>query len=357
LAIKLDYVAANSLMASAVELAKRRKGLPVEWVSHSNTVFGLDSKTYTPALATLLLAKALNSNVDTMSIKVTGDSRSYSLRGLGHTVVVPAAVTFGFAIRATGREPLNNQPWFRYNRIDEFERVRVRRDYEYFLDVARRANSLSSADALAALAGFLSVAFDQAARTKAITIKSTALTAEGARIAAEDFLRADASDRPRRLQAFAAACLDLGHVDVRSRRINDPSRDVPGDVQVYANEEAVLSMEVRGKSVPNTELDAFADACATAGIARAMLFVDQTNHRAIDLEALESHSVRRGVVQVSIFESAADLVSSAIAWADLPMSAATERFALRMLERLREIEVAKSTLDEWVRAVTVVQAR
>ena len=34
---------------------------------------------------------------------------------------MPASVEFGFDLGATGREPLNNQPFFRYDRIDQME--------------------------------------------------------------------------------------------------------------------------------------------------------------------------------------------------------------------------------------------
>lgn len=356
MAIKINYDRAKEVLASAVELARSNTSLPVEWVSHARTVFGLESKTYTVAFATLLLGKATDERVDTLSIKVTGE-RSYSLRSLGHGVVVPAAIEYGFSLRATGREPLNNQPWFRYNRIDEFERVRVRRDYEYFLEVARRANDLSSEEANAALAAFVMVATELASKTKAVTVTAEGLTADGVRIAAEDFLRSDAPDRPLRLQAVAAACLDLGHADVRSRRLNDPSRDLPGDIQVFVNLHPILSMEVRGKAVPKTEFESFIDACGTAGIDRAVLFIDSIAHKPIDMEKLNSHAANVGAVHADLFESSGALVLGALTWADSPMLTASKRLAERVLDRLREIEAKKNTLDEWVRAIALVSAR
>jgi hypothetical protein len=356
LAIKLDYAEAKLVLAAAVERAREPKSLPVEWVSHARTVFALGSKTYTPALATLLLAKATDPAVDTLSIKVTGD-RSYSLRGLGHAVVVPAAVFYGFTLRVTGREPLNNQPWFRYDRIDEFERVRLRKDYDYFLEVARRADLLTADDALAALAAFIMVATDEATRSKAVAIKAGGVTAEGMQIAADDFLRVDAPDRPQRLQAFAAACLDLGHAVVRSRRLNDPSRDVPGDVHAYVNEKPVLAVEVRGKAVPATELESFIESCAQVGITRVVLLVDALGHQPIDVNTLKSHALSLGAVHLALFESAGAFLLDAITWADLSIDAATQRLAERVLQRLRQVEASKATLDEWVRAVALVQTR
>src|SRR5690606_32640151 len=209
--------------------------------------------------------------------------------------------TFGFSLRTTGHEPLNNQPWFRYNRIAEFERVKVRKDYEYFLEVAKRADLLSENQALLALAAFVRVALEEAAKVKAVVLKATGLTSESVRIAAEDFLRSDATDRPQRLQAFAAACLDLSHADVRSRRINDPSRDFPGDVHAYVGDKPILALEVRGKPVSITEFASFADACEAAGVRRAMLFVDSPQHRPIELESLSSYALSSGAVQATLF--------------------------------------------------------
>lgn len=355
--IKIDFDEAREILAMAVEDSKRHPGLPVEWVSHSRTVLDLESKTYTAALATLLLAKATNANVDTLSIKVTDDARSYSIRGLGHQVVVPGAIEHGFTLRVTGREPLNNQPWFRYNRIDEFERVRVRSDYEYFLEVARRANDLGAEEARLALAAFLKVSIERLAKVKVVSIKPGSLTAEGMRIAVEDFLRADAQDRPGRLQAFAAACLDLLHDDVRARRLNDPSRDFPGDVHSYSAGVPILAVEVRGKPVSESEVDGYMEACHASGIDRAAILVDSAMHRPIDLSRLTSDPYRRGIIQLMLFESAGDLLEQCLAWTSSSSAFGASKLAERALDRLREIESKKSTLDEWVRAVALVQSR
>ena len=358
MAIKIAPAQAREVLAWAVLVAQGDSELPVEWESHARTVFRFDAKTYTPALGTLLLAKAVDSSVDTLAIKATEEEGSYSFRNLGHVVLVPVAASSRFSLRTTGREPLNNQPFLRAEHLSTMDPKRVKNEKQFrsFLSIARRANELSTEDARLALAAFVRVASDEYAKIESVIVKITGLTPDGARVAAEDFLRSDSRDRPQRLQAFAAACLDLGHVDVRSRRINDPSRDVPGDVQVYSQKVVTLSMEVRGKAVPKTEFDAFIDSCAGASIGRAMLFVDAPQHRPIDLEKLESYALSTSAVQASVFETVAQLVEAALAWADLPISTATARFADRMLDRLREIEVRRETLDEWARVIAIVQA-
>lgn len=355
--IKIDYAVAEQVLLDCLTIAKAGSDLPVEWVSHAKTVFSLEAKTWTPALATLLLAKASDERVDTLSIKAEAEvPNAYSIRGLGHKIIVPAALEHNFSIRNTGREPLNNQPFFRYDRIDKIDRVRNSDDLNYFLDIAKSANALSSDEAKLALAAFLKIALDINARAQRVKVKTDGLTPVGARVAVEDFLRYDAADRPQRLQAFAAACLDLLFEEVKTRRINDPSRDLPGDVHAFKGRNVVLAMEVRGKAVAQADLSSFAHNCADASLHRAVMFVDAPRQ-----QPLETRNVARETgleeVQVEVFECAADLLFSTLLWAHQPQEKAIEAFSKGLLARLREIEVSLPTLEEWTRAVAVAQAK
>ncbi|MFJ6041844.1 restriction endonuclease, SacI family [Brachybacterium paraconglomeratum] len=351
----VDYEEAARILDRAMSFTQSNEHLPVEWISYSRAIFALAAKTWTPAFATMLLAKAIDDRLDAFSLKVDkGDPRSYSLRGLCHKVVVPAAADKQFSIRNTGREPINNQPSFRYSRIDELERVRDARDRDFFVEVTKKVDGLSSSGAFEALAAFLSVALEEAERVKRIVVQSEKIDPDGARVAAIDFLRRDADDRPRRLQAFAAACLDMAFTDVRTRRINDPSRDFPGDVQVLDEDEPVLTMEVRGKTVSQTEVSQFASAAKQAGFLRALIFVDAARQPHIDVrEATMGHGLRG--VQVAIYVSVTELLGDAFLWSNRPSKSAAEVFTQCMLSRLREIEVAEASLREWARAVAVAQ--
>lgn len=357
LPISLDYQAAQDVLLDALAVAKSDARLPVEWRSHARAVFELEAKTWTPAFATLLLAKATDERIDTMSLKAVEDNpNAYSARGLCHKILVPAAVEHGFSIRNTGREPLNNQPFFRYLRIDEIDRVRNIGDREYFFDVAAQANRLSSGEARDALAAFLREALTVTAKARSVVVKTNGLTAEGARIAIQDFLRFDAQDRPHRLQAFAAACLGLLYDEVKTRRINDPSRDFPGDVHAMLSGTVVLAMEVRGKPVAYPDLNTFAQACESAGLHRGVMFVDAPKQNDLEIASGVTGSLVPSL-QVAAITSAARLLSDALLWARLPLDKAIESFAKDFLARLREIEVGVSTLEEWTRAVAVAQGR
>lgn len=345
--------AASLLMDEAVNLSRDRARLPFDWLSFTQTVFAMKSKTYVPALATILLAKATDESLDVLSIKSAGKG-TYSMRGLGHQVVVPKSREHGFFLRTTGAEPLNNQPWFRYNRIDEFERVKDRDQYEVFLQIAGAANQLTSEAALRALAAFIAVASESSRQARGEAMNTKGLTAGNLEVIVGDFVRENTHDRPRRLQAFAAACMDVVFADVLSRRLNDPSRNYPGDVHVMGQTGPSLSVEVRGKAVSLANLVGFVEACSFAGIPKAFLFVDSDQHVELDRFSLEGVASRDAAVLVQIFESSSELLRAALAWSGLSPRDGAKCLADKYLARLREIEAEESSISEWKRAVAII---
>src|SRR5262249_29555100 len=82
------------------------------------------AKTHIAFLGTAFLAKAVDLTVDAFAVKNTAtdptkQAGAYSARSLAHGVLVPFAAEFGIDLGVTGREPLNNQPYFRMNRADD----------------------------------------------------------------------------------------------------------------------------------------------------------------------------------------------------------------------------------------------
>lgn len=354
----VDNERARAVLASALEVARNAEPVPVEWTSYSRSVFSLKAKSWTPGFATMLLAKATNGNVDAFSIKVDPQNiYSYSMRGLCHGVVVPASVENQFSIRTTGPEPINNQPFFRYSRVDELDRVRAPADRDFFVEVTRRVNELMESEASAALAAFLRVAVEESARVRKVRVETGRLTPDSARVATVDFLRRDAPDRPQRLQAFAAACLELVFPDVRSRRINDPSRDVPGDVQAFDGDVVILAVEVRGKPVSQAGLQTFVRAIAEAGVYRAILFVDADGQKHLDVRSAIQLANAINQVHVATFMSVSELLGDVFLWTDRAEESAAKLFAEGLLKHLKLIEVAPTSVEEWARAISVAQGR
>lgn len=347
LGIKISQTAAQERLDEAFEWAASDRPVPEDWKKFAEQTFRMASKTYTAALGTSLLARATDDSIDPLSIKEAYGPNTYSIRTLGHAVLVPSARRLGFSIRNTGREPLNNQPWFRYDHMTKIERVRDRDALAVFVAGVRKIESLDRNQALAALASFVRVAIADSRRIEMFAIDEGDLTVQEVVAAVTAFLE-EGNDRPRRTQALVAAAFDVTHSVVRSRRLNDPSRDFPGDVQAFQGARPILAAEVRAKSVPPTEVEGFVSACRAADIDRAFMIVLWPGHRPLPRERLCQSALDDYGVLLTIIEEAEDLLVDIFGWSDMALEKTLEAFAKAVLDRLLEIEAMPETLSRWV---------
>jgi hypothetical protein len=346
-AIKIDQAVARQRLQEAFEWASSGRPVPEVWTEFAQQTFQMASKTYTPALGTVLLARTTDARVDPLSIKAEYGSDTYSLRTLGHGVLVPAARTLGFSIRNTGREPLNNQPFFRYDHMTAIDRVRDKPGHVLFMDGVKQIQALNRDDALAALAAFLRVAIAASTQLNHYAVTEGSLSVTGVVTGAEMFL-GDNLDRPKRTQALVAAAFDVSHEDVRSRKLNDPSRDYPGDIQAFDGINPILAVEVRAKSVPSTEVEGFVDACRLANIDRAFMVVLWPAHQVLPAPTLRQKALTERGVLLTIIEKVEDLLLDVFGWCDLDLADALRIFSAAVLDRLKEIEVPDESLARWV---------
>ncbi|MFC4034057.1 restriction endonuclease, SacI family [Streptomyces polygonati] len=101
--------------------------LPYEWSELARILRSEEApRTYTPALGAALLARSCDATVDPLSIKENYSERSFSLRLVAHHALVPMATKVKLDLNSAGREPLNNQPFFRYSHYSEIERLSSR---------------------------------------------------------------------------------------------------------------------------------------------------------------------------------------------------------------------------------------
>lgn len=353
--IRIDKEAAKTRLEEAAEWAQSDRPVPQHWVELTEVLEGAVQKTYTPALGTALLAKATNRQVDPLSIKDKYSANSYSLRTLCHSVLVPAAVRMRFNLRNTGREPLNNQPFFRYDHMSEIDRIQA--TAQPMLDALRIALSelvgASEDEALAALAAFLRVRFRIAETLTQSVLPEVEVPLDRLVEIVETYLAEDV-DRPKRTQALAAAAFDLIFKKVGTRKINDPSRDWPGDVQAFDESTPIMSAEIRAKAVPKTEVIAFVDSLRRAGISRGFLVVLHPSHSGFDRDDLIGWAWSSQHVVLTIIESVAELLHSVLAWSDLAAEHALGLFPVRALTRLQEIEVLPGSITRWTDLVTRV---
>lgn len=270
--LSVDLEEARQLLESAVEWAESERPVPPEWIERTKRVDASPSKTFTVALGTALLAKATNPEIDALALKATSGTNAYSARTVGHRVLVPGAIQHAYNLRATGREPLNNQPFFRYDRIDEIERIHASaRPYLRDLIAACEAvNQLDANEALAALAAFLSVRLGAARDRHAIDLRGAGPSLVELIRTTEDFITTN-SEGGKRGQAFVAAAFGLASPSVHSGRVNDPSRRMPGDVQILEAGVPVLAVEVRQKQVTHYEALQFAQSLRQAEVATGLV--------------------------------------------------------------------------------------
>ena len=347
--IKLDHEKARRRLQAAIQIAESDLALPEEWLERVTRVSQAPAKTYMPMLGTALLARATNEWVDTLALKESSGPYAYSARGLGHNVLVPASVEYRFDIRTTGREPQNNQPFFRYDRVDVAERVRFSDAHRYLVECLQRANRLAVDEALSALAAFIRVGFE---RARSITPSTLDEVAVGllATVSAVRTLLAEDMEGGKRAQAVTAAAFDVvyGPVRVRTRLVNDPSRHFPGDVQVLdPNGLAILSAEVRAKPIPQTEIEQFARDLAEASINRGMVVALSPNQEELPYAAIAEHVARDRGVLLTCIVRVDDLLLTAFAWSPKPLSEVLGEFPNRVSERLRGIDADRATVQRW----------
>lgn len=347
--IVVDQREAGVVLASAFAMASSAKSVPREWIDTTREVDACPSRTFTVALGTALLARATDPRIDALALKATTTPNAYSARTIAHNVLVPFAKQHRISLRATGREPLNNQPFFRYDRIDEIDRIHTSaRPYLPALIAACKAiNGLSADEAQSALAAFLR---ERLARSKeAVAVSITDTTELVALIPLIERFVEHQSDGGRVGQAVVAAVVDLSFDQVRTGRINDPSRHFTGDVQAMAADgvAAVLSVEARQKPVSESDVRAFVEAVAADGIPRALMAALDARQPPLDVAGLAREALAEDGVLLSITLSVTELFGAACTWNPAALERVPE-FPQLLVKRLQEIETADDAISWWV---------
>ena len=314
------------------------------------------AKTHIAFVGTALIAKAVCSEVDLKAIKpkhAAGNRNAFSARSLCHGVLVPLAVELGIDIGATGREPLNNQPYFRMTRLDDGTPVheRSRPAFEFMLSMIDDLQRLATTDeARVALVAFVAVrrehlpGFVDWKRRDEIDSERLAR--------AIHLLVSDDSEHGRRAQAVVAGLMDAfaGPSRVESGRINDPSRRYPGDVCVRAVGSPgswEKAFEVRDKPVSLADVRIFARTCSRSRVAEAAVVAVAEHQGVIGDTVLAGLSHDLGIA-VTVFTDWRDFVRQVLFWAS-DSATVTARLAVQFIrERLIAVETSPATVSLWV---------
>lgn len=360
MALRIDKMEATNLVR-AEAVAAESGPLDVSWVQKVEHLSELCdagvSKTHLAFLGTAMIAKAISHHADLFAIKpdhAGNNPNAFSARTLCHTVLVPLAAELGISIGVTGREPLNNQPYFRMTRLDDGTPVHAggRAAFNYMVELVRELQECPDEDAARqALRAFIAVR--RRFQPRYIDhdgdgqIASEQLTA-----AIVAFVQQD-SEHGRRAQAVVAGLMDAfaGSDRVESGRINDPSRKYPGDVCVRSVADPDVwakAIEVRDKPVSVSDVQIFGKKCIDMQVREAALVMVAERQPLLDGEKLAEWASGFGI-GLTLFYGWRSFVEQALFWAEPPKPIAAGRAVGFIHQRLVMVEVSPEAVTLWGR--------
>ena len=344
--------------AKAVFRAEAELGLPVDagWADKVEQLSILceagGSATHIAFLVTAMLAKSVDGAVDLYAIKPThskGNQNSFSARTLCHAVVVPLAAELGVNIGVNGREPLNNQPYFRMTSLGDGTPVhsRARPAFDYMVSLVEELQRGTPAQARVALRAFIAV------RRRYQTIYATsngALTVTWATLAtAIQRLVAENSEGGRRAQAVVAGLFDVfaGTERVESGRINDPSRHYPGDVAVRNMAgEWDKAVEVRDKEVAESDVYIFGRTCLSKGVREAAIVLASPFQPRLNDLAVATWAANSGL-GLTLFYGWPRFVDQVLFWSSMAKPQAVEVAVATIEARLVAVQASSASVLKW----------
>lgn len=317
------------------------------------------SKTHIAFLGTVLLAKALDCSVDLYAVKPTLDkdnANAFSARTLCHAVLVPLSAELGINLGVTGREPLNNQPYFRMTRLGDATPVHSggRAAFNYMLELVKELQDSPSKEAgIKGLRAFIAVRRAYQPRY-AVAADAIAVSPEQLVAAIAAFVRED-SEGGKRAQAVVAGMLDLfaGDGRVESGRINDPSRRYPGDVCVRSAEAPEVfekAIEVRDKPVQLSDIKIFGKKCIDMGVRDAAVVMVSERQSPVNSADLAAWASGFGL-GLTLFIGWETFVDQVLFWAELPKPDAAVQAALCIEMRLLCVEASPAAVQRWQKLI------
>lgn len=310
------------------------------------------SATHIAFLGTTILAKTVDKKVDLYAIKprhAGGNGNAYSARTLCHNVLVPLAAELGVNIGVNGREPLNNQPYFRMNYLGDDTPVhsKARPAFDYMLSLVGELQRKSSLNARRALRAFIAVR--RRYQTVYVTTEGRLAVSWATLAHAISRLVAEESEGGRRAQAVVAGLFDVfaGYEWVESGRINDPSRHYPGDVAIRNLDGGWgKAIEVRDKRVYESDVFIFGRLCLSKGVREAGVVLAATNQPRLNDSTIRKWAADAGL-GLSLFYGWDEFVDQILFWSALPKPDGLVLAVERIEARLIGVQASGSSVRTW----------
>lgn len=312
------------------------------------------SRTHIAFIGTAILAKAVDRRADLFAIKpehAPDNPNAFSARILSENVLVPLAAELGFSLGVTGRQPLNNQPYFRMTRLGDSTPVRrgAQAAFACTVDLVRELQDMDEAEAREALRAFVDVRRRYQPRYVDHD-GSGAITPDGLLEVICAFVKQD-SEGGRRAQAIVAGLMDVFATPdlVESGRINDPSRKYPGDVCVRSADASDIwekAIEVRDKPVATSDVQIFAKKCIDMGVREACVVMVSERQAVLDCLALTQWANGFGI-GLTLFQGWSEFVDQVLFWSAEPKPVAAAQALGFIHQRLVAVEASPEAVGLW----------
>jgi hypothetical protein len=358
--MKIDEdLAAQIVRAEASAIDK--EGFDQAWGTKVEKLSKLCSsaRTHIAFLGTVMIAKATDRRADLFAIKpehAGNNPNAFSARTLAENVLVPLSAEIGFNIGTTGRQPLNNQPYFRMTRLDDGTPMRRSSvpAFTYMVELVKELDGLKDeAPARAALRAFIAIRKGYQPRYVSRAGK-VEVTPEQLISAVAAFVREN-SEGGKRAQAVVAGFLDVfsGTERVESGRINDPSRHYPGDVCVRASAESddwEKAFEVRDKPVSVSDVQIFGKKCIDMGVRECAVVMAADRQEPLDTASLSAWAAGFGL-GLTLFHGWDSFIEQVLFWSPQPKPEAAIAAAGFIHERLLAVEASPEGVTLWNKLV------
>jgi hypothetical protein len=352
MSIRVDKGVVRAALERAIRIADRGEGIPAIWTQRTEHISESPSQTMVAFLGNALLARAtFGERIDPRSIKARSGERGYSTRGTV-SVLVGGKRDFGYGLGAEKAEPLNNQPFFHADRVDQIplEEVKsgARDHFRSLKGYLREVDSLSEEAAEKALAAFIAVR----RRVSEEKRKQAVVELEEEPVSLPRLARAAASfvtERPeqgRRGQALAAAALDCVLPRVELGAIHDPDAF---DVTAFRDKDDEIPspvVQVKQKIVGEDTAVELAEAAFAAGSSAALLVAIASGQPPLDDQAIANQVESPGVIVLSVTSVAQLLSALAVFSSKTPQEIASGLPGI-FERRLQEIGCEDEAVAEW----------
>ncbi len=359
--MKVDHTAAQRVLEEE-SMRAQEEAVPELWVARIQRLEELlrgVNLTFIAALGTAMLAKATDIRLNPFALKSgAGIVGAYSARSLCQHVLAAHAPRLEIDIGVSGREPLNNQPFFAEAMISDRLPVKPtqRQALEALLEALSHLEKIRDTnEARDVLRAFIKT------RRRSRTISKLNPDSLGA-FGVTEFIQIveafvrGASENGKRAQAVVAGLLDVFAPGVRvlSGRINDPDAKFPGDVVVLdATNQTVIeqAFEVRDKPFSEPDLYHFATKAAQSNVRKAWCVAVAGLACASDSLPRITEWARERGVSLLTYDGWHRFIPDVLNWSAGDLAANIRDACIRIEHRLVAIEASPEAVAQWSAAV------